>query len=388
MIEVDLDAGAIEIRGAVAIERTVDGQIPRRVRPDAWARIPDDFMRASVGQSAGVRLSFRTSATVLELTVRGMKMVPDESSELPPGYYDLVVDGELVQQQASTVGSRFVFSFERPDAHIVRGPADTLRFTDLAPTEKNVEIWFPYTDEVELLGLRADARVLAPATTRDFRWVHHGSSISHGYLSSHTTATWPVAVALATALDLTNLAFSGNALLDQLTARTIRDTPADFISLKLGINLVNGDMMRMRIFRGAVHGFLDTIRDGHPSTPILVISPIFCAPVEDVAGPTIQDPGRSDPWTISHGTEREVLEGKLSLGVIRRELERIVRERAQHDSCLFYLNGLRLYGSDDAVTMPLPDNLHPADDVQQLIAERFIELGFGLTGVLGPTPLR
>ena len=44
----------------------------------------------------------------------------------------------------------------------------------------------------------------------------------------------------------TNLGFSGSAMLDPFTARTIRDQPADLISLKLGINLVNGDAMRMR----------------------------------------------------------------------------------------------------------------------------------------------
>ena len=45
----------------------------------------------------------------------------------------------------------------------------------------------------------------------------------------------------------------------------MRDTPADLISVKLGINLVNTDLMRLRAFGPAVHGFLDTIRDGHPT---------------------------------------------------------------------------------------------------------------------------
>ena len=56
----------------------------------------------------------------------------------------------------------------------------------------------------------------------------------------------------------------------------MRDTPADLISVKIGINLVNTDLMRVRAFGPAVHGFLDTIREGHPSTPLLVVSPI-CA---------------------------------------------------------------------------------------------------------------
>ena len=53
----------------------------------------------------------------------------------------------------------------------------------------------------------------------------------------------------------------------------MRDTPADLISVKIGINLVNTDLMRLRAFGPAVHGFLDTIREGHPTTPLLVVSP-------------------------------------------------------------------------------------------------------------------
>jgi hypothetical protein len=45
----------------------------------------------------------------------------------------------------------------------------------------------------------------------------------------------------------------------------IRDAPADLITLKVGINLVNADSMRERTFRPAVHAFLDTIREGIPT---------------------------------------------------------------------------------------------------------------------------
>ena len=73
-------------------------------------------------------------------------------------------------------------------------------------------------------------------------------------------------------VELINLGLGGSALLDPFTARTMRDTPADLISVKIGINLVNADLMRLRAFIPAVHGFLDTIREGHPTTPLLVVS--------------------------------------------------------------------------------------------------------------------
>jgi hypothetical protein len=132
--------------------------------------------------------------------------------------------------------------------------------------------------------------------------------------------------------------------------------------------------MRMRAFRPAVDGFLDTIREGHPSTPIVVVSPIYCQPVESAAGPTVQDPTRSYEWSIAGGTEADVAVGKLSLGAIRSALAEIVQRRAAADPNLSYVDGLRLYGADDCARMPLPDNLHPGPDVQRLIGERFADL--------------
>ena len=389
MIDVALDpaqGSPVAIRGAVHLEHGERGILPRRVRPDQWSRIPDDFMLASVSECAGVRLAFRTAGTAIELDVVGTKMVPGEEAPLPVSLYELVVDGRLERTAESVGGSRFVFTFERPDAYRVAGEPETLRFDGLPSGEKEVELWLPYSDEVELVGLRADAPVLPPSVPPGRRWLHHGSSISHGFIATRTSRTWPVAAARSAGVELTSAAFSGNALLDQLTARTMRDTPADLISVKLGINVVNGDLMRARIFRSAVHGFLDTIRDGHPDTPLLVVSPIFCEPVEQLPGPTAQDPFRTDLWTISLGHAGELAEGKLSLSVIRDELERIVRQRSAEDPALFYLHGHRLYGPSDAERMPLPDNLHPGDDVQELMAGRFARIVFGPGGPFALRP--
>ena len=93
------------------------------------------------------------------------------------------------------------------------------------------------------MDLRADAPVTAADDNRP-RWLHHGSSISHGSIATHPTETWPVVAARLAGLDLVNLGLGGSALLDPFVARTIRDTPADLISLKLGINLVNQDLLR------------------------------------------------------------------------------------------------------------------------------------------------
>ena len=137
----------------------------------------------------------------------------------------------------------------------------------------------------------------------------------------------------------------------------MRDTPADLISVKLGINLVNLDLMRLRAFGPAVHGFLDTIRDGHPTTPLVVVSPIHCAIHEATPGP-----GAFDPAALSSGEVRfcatgdpaEVPAGKLTLRVIRAELERIVAPAGPR-RCQHPLPGrLELYGEQDEAELSAP----------------------------------
>ena len=151
-------------------------------------------------------------------------------------------------------------------------------------------VWLPQTDTVEILDVRADAPLQPAESLGQLRWWHHGSSISHCIEAATPRGVWPVAAAEQLGLDVTNLGFAANAHLDPFTARAMRDSGADLFSLKIGINIVGADTMKRRTFIPAVHGFLDTIRDGAPSVPILVISPIFCPALEDTPGPAVTDP--------------------------------------------------------------------------------------------------
>jgi hypothetical protein len=74
-----------------------------------------------------------------------------------------------------------------------------------------------------------------------------------------------------------------------------------------------------------------------------------------------------------------VAAGALTLQVVRRELRRIVTERAKQDSNIFYLDGLRLLGWDEADEL-LREGLHPTQAGNDVIAERFERLVFGEGG--------
>jgi hypothetical protein len=348
------------IHGAVELERTDAGVLPQRLPAWALAQCPDVQLALAAAQPSGVRLAFRTMARVVELLVLPTKRRYGKMVPRPDGIYDLVVDGKLLAQASAPGGKLLDIDMISGATRVHPGEPQWLHFSDLPAGDKTVELWLPHDETTELVSLRTDAP---------------GSSISQGSNATHPTGIWPAVAASLAGVDLFNLGFGGNALLDPFTARTIRDLPADLISLKLGINLVNTDLMRVRAFGPAVHGFLDTIREGrHRSTPLLVISPTWCPIHETTPGPTMFDGKAMEQGRLlfrAMGNDAERRQGKLTLGVIREQLQRIVAQRAGTDAHIHYLDGSALYGAADNAHLPLPDALHPDAATHRLIGERF-----------------
>ncbi|WP_432187369.1 GDSL-type esterase/lipase family protein [Streptomyces sp. Tue6028] len=367
------------VRGALELEHTAHGVLPHRLPGWARAQCSDGQLAMAESQPSGVRLALRTRATALELDVLPTKRVYTGAPARPDGVYDLLVDGRLTSQASVSGGNVLTIDLTTGSVGHRPGAAGTLAFTDLPDGVKDVEIWLPHDESTELVALRSDAPVEpAPDPGRKV-WLHHGSSISHGSDAQSPTGTWPALAAARGGVELINLGLGGNALLDPFTARTLRETPADLISVKIGINVVNADLMRLRAFTPAVHGFLDTIRDGHPTAPLLVVSPILCPIHEDTPGPCAPDLSTLGTGRLrfaAMGDPAETASGKLTLTVIRAELARIVRERSADDPHLHYLDGRDLYGEADFAELPLPDRLHPDASTHRRIGERFARLAF------------
>jgi hypothetical protein len=373
------------LRGVQEVERTDRGVRPHRL-PE-WARtpFPDPQLMMMEAQPSGVRIVVATSARVVELVTHPSRLGYRGASR-PRGKVDLVVDGATVASDTLSGGDLTEVDLQTGATSFQPGASHTSTFSGLsgltgpsglAEGEKVVELWLPHNEAVELIELRTDAPVSAVPQTKPV-WLHHGSSISHGSNASTPTEIWPAVAARRGGVELVNLGFGGSALVDPFVARVIRDTPADFISLKLGINVVNLDSMRLRAFVPAVHGFLDTIRDGHPDTPLLLVSPIFSGIHEDTPGPGAVDPatlGTDQVRFLATGRPEDVAAGRLTLRVIREALESMTLRR-RDDPNLHYLDGTRLYGADDAVEHPLPDSLHPDTATHRLIGERFAEQAF------------
>ncbi|MFG3020014.1 SGNH/GDSL hydrolase family protein [Streptomyces sp. NPDC048254] len=328
---------------------------------------------------SGVRLEMLTDATEIEVDAR-LTQVVMAGSEPSDAVFDLVVDGEL---RAPVTSSDQTLVHVDPATMALDdepAPPATVRFTPGAESrERRVEIWLSNALATQLVDVRIpEGASVRPAPASGPVWVHHGSSISQCSEADRPTGTWPAIVARRAGRSLVNLGLGGECHLDPFMARAIRDLPADAISLELGINIVAGDTMRERTFVPAFHGFLDTVRDGHPDTPILVISPIVCPAAETRPGPTL--PG-ADGRVRTLDRPAELTVGSLTLTRVRELLaEHVERRRNAGDHRLHLIDGTTLFGPED--TADLPDGLHPNPAGYARMADRFLPRSFGEAGLL------
>ncbi|MGS2808032.1 hypothetical protein [Nocardia sp. MW-W600-9] len=127
-----------------------------------------------------------------------------------------------------------------------------------------------------------------------------------------------------------------------------------------------------------MHGFLDTIRDGHPDTPLLIVSPFLSPIIETIPGPVVPDFDATTLRFRALGTPEDLADGHLNLTIVRAELARITAERA--DPHLHYLDGRDLYGERDFTELPAPDLLHLDTAGYHRVGNRFAHFAFGPGG--------
>ncbi len=291
------------------------------------------------GAAAGVRLRVRTDATAL-----GLRRVPDPD-EQGPRAVDLTIDNDLVRTEAFPANG------------------EEVRFPRLPAGDKVVELWLPVQGATRLTAILAPSEAkLEPAADARTRWVVYGSSITQCAAAHSPARTWPALAARAADLHLTCLGFGGSCHLEPLVAQVVRRLPAGLVTLKCGINIYGAGSLSPRTFRSALLGFLDIVREGHPDTPVVVVSPILSPPREktkNAVGFTLED--------------------------MRTELREAVAAYAsvRSDATLHYVDGRELFGQDLAARC-LPDDLHPNGDGYEALGANVVErvlapLGFART---------
>ncbi|QWT24722.1 hypothetical protein KPL76_04940 [Subtercola sp. PAMC28395] len=284
--------------------------------------------------AAGVRLEFITDASQLAFEVE-VTMPVGLSGDVAP--FDVCVDGVRTHRQ------------------LIFGEA-TLRVTDLGSDPKRITVWLPHFGDTKLGAMTfTGAQFVEKPTSSRPHFLAYGSSITHCREALGPSETWPALVSANEDLRLTSLGFAGQCHLDPVVARHIRDTPADLISLCLGINVWGASTYPRRTLAPTIEGFLATVRSGHPDTPIVVISPI--------ASPDREDRPNED---------------QLTLADIRTIVTDVVTELQRlGDAALFLIDGLDVLNVDEAHL--LQDGLHPSPEGYKELARR---LGPRLAAVL------
>lgn len=335
LIENGLDRCTFE--GAVSLERHDGAVYPWRVPIERRRLYPfltegDSPVAAA---ASGVRLTFQTDAAHIGLDLVGVR---------PGQKLDVFVD--------KSFSETITLSADQTE------PGDYLTVITLPGSgTRLVEIWL---DPRMPFGLRAllanpGARVSPAADTRP-RWVHYGSSISHAGAAATPSRIWPGLAARQLGWHLTNLGFSGQCVLEPMIGRLIRDLPADLVTLKLGINTHVGRLSN-RTFGPCAIGLVQLIREKHPDIPLVVISPIYSPPRE----------------------AKRMTDLSLTLEEMRVILADVVDACRQYgDRNIHYIDGLDLFGPDERTF--LPDQLHPNDDGQPVMAAHFIR---SLTSLIG-----
>jgi lysophospholipase L1-like esterase len=319
-----------------------------------------------VGMTSGVRLCFTTDAEALCLTVleTGLQLA---GTPRRPVTFDLYVDG--IQHGSAEASSGHTIVVDPKGPSFAPGSPSEINFDALGTGLKAIELWLPQSAQVDILGLSvsSEAEILPSPEPPGLRWAHYGSSISHGMEAKGPSWTWPAVAARKLGHELMNIGLAGQCHLDGFVARSLRDGPFDAISLEVGINIIGADTMRRRVFASALHSFLDTIREGKPDIPLLIISPIFCPLLETKTGPLARD------GLVSYGTTERphsAADGALTLVEGRAIIADVVARRQKAgDANLSYLDGLALFGAADEAD--LPDHLHPNAAGQERMGERF-----------------
>jgi len=307
--------------GAVSLERSKDWTMPWRI-PEAERGLFHAELAARAAEPSGVRIAFRSDTTSLAGVI-----------EPHPALLklELVADGKSVGSAALAERTEF-------------------RFQGLPKGKKRMELWLPQGGEFRLRTLElSDRASLEKLEDTRPRWTTYGSSITQCGEADVPTGTWPAVVAREHGLHLTSLGFGGQCHLDPMIARVMRDMPADFLSMCVGINVMGDATMSARTFAPGIIGFVKIVREKHPLTPLVVMSAI-CAP--------------------DFETTPNVL--GLTLAMTRPEVKAAVDAlRAHGDGNVHYVDGLDIFGSDLAHL--LPDKLHPNTEGYRRLAENFLE---------------
>ncbi|MFE6774828.1 GDSL-type esterase/lipase family protein [Streptomyces sp. NPDC057702] len=342
------DDPLLRYRGTISLERTARWTAPWRLPHERAALYLPEGGTGRAAMPSGVRITLRTDSSWLRCRYQA-----DPAPRLagPPerAHLDVLRDGRRVASVALETHGEDA-EFEVSGLADGSAPAD-----DAGPPV--VELWLPYYHRFRLrdLAVATGAVVAADPPGDRPRWVHYGSSVSQGRGARSPSRTWPALVARRAGWDLTSLALGAGCYLQPMTARLMRDQPAELLSVCVGINVHTLGTHSGDALTAAVIGFVQTVREGHPDTPFAVMSTILAPDREEMAGPS-----------------------GLSVRETRDRVRYAVRLLREHgDRQVRYVHGPEVFGPSCVPLFLEPegsDRLHPSPAGHPVFAGRFLTL--------------
>nr|BBH87742.1 lipase [Thermosporothrix sp. COM3] len=337
------DDPRLTYEGSISLLKTPQWVAPWRIPyqeaplffPNGYGKtgIPSGVGRAAM--PSGVRIVLKSDTTLLAGTFEAdpPPSTLREPAEIPR--LDLSINGTLWET-------------------IEQGDTGSFQFLNLPAGEKTLALWLPHYNQFRLCSLQiSDGATLEPVHDTRPRWLIFGDSTTQGRGAASPSQIWPALFARSCGFHLVSLAMGDGCHLQVMFARLMRDLDADLLTICVGGNIYERGSLNAYSFRSALIGFIQIVREKHPETPFVVISPIYTPSLEQRPGP-----------------------GGLSFQGIREEIQTalaILREAG--DRHVYYLDGRALFGPEH-VHLFLPekgDLLHPGAEGYRACALNFEE---------------
>jgi lysophospholipase L1-like esterase len=243
-------------------------------------------------------------------------------------------------------GAGTTFALWQGDDPVDERPAElgesTVRL-GLVRTGEPAVVYLPEGMRPTILSVSGVGGDVTPAPAGP-RWVAYGDSILEGWVASGPARSWPAVAARSLGLDVVNLGYAGAARGEMASAEQVAALGADVISITHGTNCWTRTPHSVGMMRETTAAFLEVVRGGHPTTPIVVASPVLRPDAEAT-------PNRLGATLVD----------------LRAAMEQAVQARIDDGDAALTL----VPGGDLLTEAHLPDGIHPGDEGHELLAEAF-----------------
>jgi lysophospholipase L1-like esterase len=300
-------------------------------QPKLW-RLPASQMRSfprgvqnRAKASSGGRLAFRTDSPSVAVRFRA-------EERLRAGDFETFVDGQPLPSVSIT---------ERGEDR------ELVWSVGLDRTSRDIVIYLPHVRQTEVvaIGLEAASEIalLQPTFSQPLPLVLYGSSVCQGSGAERSGQSYGAILARRLNLDLVNLGFGGAGKAEPEVVAKVDSLEACCFMLDLGKSYGDQDGEPFR-------QMLKALRDKHPLTPLIVVTPI-------TSTKEVEEAAYSERSLHTRRVMREATQERLAAG----------------DRQLYLVEGEELLGFDEHAWLS-KDGVHPSDSGYAMMADKLLPL--------------